>query len=283
MKKLLALSLLVSSVVVAGHEEGVRWGVGARAGVATFAGKIKSNMRWLRDDNNPPTTLLQETCKTIKPGAFSFQGGAFAEVGYRSCNWSYGALVDVNGDTLSSVVTKSLLTNNTNDREQRFCYTVKAPLHIGADIRGGHYFGDALWYGLVGVEGIRMRYNHYISDAIFTADAANPVIVGYDNCGGFDNCSSSCNTSCDTSSCDTNRCNNSFWRAALRVGTGVEYMWSDCFNVKLEYRFILAGKKCLGTVASDIVNLNNNNNLLTNTDTLYFRQSVTALMLSYQF
>jgi opacity protein-like surface antigen len=373
MKKILALSLLLSSAAFAGHEEGSRWGLGLRAGVGAFAGKLNQVLTINAGDYGTaaapvvPTTVYPVSIQTLcnNNGYTSFQGGAFLEFGYRSCDWSFGALIDVNGDTLKKTylniqqqpydITQTLGTGATTVNASTISSstvgtkfnlqssTIKAPIHVGGDIRGGMYFGDALWYVLVGGEGIQIKHSSYASvnyllDALnptLTSPAggatgnvavtgmtplANPLIIGipyYSN-----DCNTSCNTVCSTTvasncntSCNTNynNCNtnynncNSSWRGALRVGTGIEYNWSDCFNVKLEYRFLWAGKKCYtlssvydstkpasfqvlnvttaipSTANTAVANLSNalaSGNIV---DTLYFRQHVTALMFSYQF
>ena len=72
----------------------------------------------------------------------------------------------------------------------------------------------------------------------------------------------------------------------MRIGTGIEFNWSDCLNIKLEYRFLSARKKqiCLASpVTYGWVNQVATKAQILATDTLYFRQNITALMLSYQF
>lgn len=348
MKKMLALSLLVSSLAFAGHEEGSRWGVGLRAGVAAFAGKLDQRLRLFVAETDDATgndlNNAYSQCNKFYPGYTSFQGGAFLEFGYRSCDWSFGALIDVNGDTLKKTYAYQLgtpyvesfdagfdnLTGATeSDATNLLQSRIQAPLHVGGDIRGGMYFGDALWYALIGVEGIKIRHSSYAAinslvfaqnDAIAVADNStfysitdldDTLVIGNryanNNCNTSCNVSNSCNTACNTNNncftdCNSNNYCNNFWRAALRVGTGIEYNWSDCFNVKLEYRFLWAGKKCLTTLACAPqeatyakVSSNSANPRVWSVDTddvyvsgdirdtVYFRQHVTALMFSYMF
>lgn len=369
MKKILALSLLLSSAAFAGHEEGSRWGLGLRAGVGAFAGKLNQVLTinaGSYSGTTAPTTVYPIDIQTLcnNNGYTSFQGGAFLEFGYRSCDWSFGALIDVNGDTLKKTylnikqqpytinltaataaagetIATTLSGSTVASKFNLQTSTIKAPIHVGGDIRGGMYFGDALWYVLVGGEGIQIKHSSYASvnylldaqnaaglnttpaaaaaaadiTATFTMTGitplANPLIIGvpyYSN-----DCNTSCNTVCATpavANCNTscnydNNCNSS-WRGALRVGTGIEYNWSDCFNVKLEYRFLWAGKKCYTLSSVHDSTKPASFNVITSTvpatataagtvvlasalasgtivDTLYFRQHVTALMFSYQF
>lgn len=291
MKKMLSLVFLLSSALFAGHDQGLRYSIGGRAGVASSSSKICIAEESRRDANPIPTTGLFAFVDTLNADGFSFQSGAFAEVGYRVCDWSFGALCDVNGDTLNTTAydylfTKQFSSSSVSPRgSQNFKqYCVRAPLHIGGDLRAGSYISNALWYVLIGAEAVRMRFNHYVSDPslIGAANVAvqttvNPVTFGTPCVRNNDACGAACGTS---SNCNT------FWKGALRVGTGVEYNLSDCFNLKLEYRFVLTGKKQINFASPVVAGFANQvaeNAQILAADTFSFRQSVTALMFSYQF
>lgn len=257
MKKILALVLLTSSFAIADHHdpEGYRWGVGARAGVAAFVGE-HDTVGTTRVAGAAVTTGAAHY-GTFSPGITSFQGGAFLEAAYRSCDWSIGALFDVNGDTLKKTfacLNDQILDLNPVPTNIRFA-RLKAPLHVGADVRGGLYFGDALWYVLIGGEGIRYEFSHNINNQLFPFSITAPATL-----------------------CFTDK----FWKGALRVGTGMECYLADCLKLKLEYRFLWAGKRNI-TRSTDVVGIDQVTYTVTVSDCLKFRQHVTALMLSYEF
>lgn len=284
MKKIYIL-LLVATSLFAGHQEGVRWGIGCRAGMTTGAAQVCSIIQTNRDAQAIPVTGMFNIQTILKVSNTSFQGGGFAEVGYRMCNWSCGILADVNGDSLNiakafieGAINLSAIMSDNGKNQDHYC--VKAPLHIGVDLRAGRYMHDILWYALIGGEAIRMRYSHYYSDPGIISGANNsllPVVFGTPCVATYDACGAVCNSG--------NKC-NSFWKGALRVGTGVEYNWRDCFNLKLEYRFVWTGKKQLNfasPVVAGFVGVDARNAQVLAADTVSFKQSVTALMFSYQF
>lgn len=263
MKKFLALGLLVSTTAAFalhdseynGDPEGWRWGVGARAGVAAFNGRLNST-ETLRN----VTTAADQSQRAIVDyiGITSFQGGLFFEGAYRWCDWSLGFLVDANGDTLKK---DFLSINDTNlavvpNQVNSDLMNLKSPVHVGGDIRGGAYWGNALLYLLVGGEAIRYEYTHtrVLQQAPFSVAA--PVTVG----GTADK----------------------FWRGAVRAGVGIEYNISDCFKLGLEYRFIWAGQRTQANIVHDtVVDAVTYRNTIS--DVLNFRQHVTALTFAYMF
>lgn len=228
-----------------------RFNLGLRGGMATMWGRADTTQL----QTSAAGVASVERCGRVYAGIPSFQGGAYAEVGYRACNWSYGALFDVYGDTLNkrwAVITSSKKTAPKSD--DVFNKTFHCSLHIGGDIRGGYYTDNTLWYALIGAEGLRMRFEHNLQVESGIFDASNPAIINF--------------------------CND-YWKAALRVGTGIEYNITQCVNIKLEFRYLWAGKKCfsgegLNTTVDTVGSLRV-------VDTNYFNQQSTTLMVGYNF
>lgn len=226
--------------------------LGLRAGAAVFYGKAHSTQ--IQTPVGTTTNAITHDA-TIFNGAPSFQGGIFGELSYRSGCWAYGTLFDVNGDTMKkdmgTVSTVKITAPAHNDLRS---YSIKSPLHIGIDARGGYLTEHALWYGLIGVEGIEYRYSHSLNVQSGIFSSTNPAVMSY--------------------------CRE-FWRAGLRAGTGIEYNLSECFNLKLEYRYIWSGKKTF--VGEDTSVMVDTIGTLTVIDCISLRQQVTALMFSYIF
>ncbi len=323
MNKALLVALLMATPAIA-HDEGFRWGFGGRAGIAGFNGNVCQRLVLYAGNTQNALQTAKYTWfdqqSNNAAGATSFQGGAFIEAAYRSCNWSFGALIDVNGDTLKKKYTSTfqqpyipvfavnggnvVLTGNSFTYDptdaNTFMSQFKAPIHIGGDIRAGRYFDNALWYGLVGVEGIRIQEVSYVSINSLV-DNLNPSITANNGNDVYAESEPAAAIIIGSPCFQKNNCNtNSFWRAALRVGTGVEYAWSDCVSFKLEYRYLWSSRKALCPVYTTqdqavtildaqntaMASLNNAGTIYLSgylQDTFYFRQQVTSIMLSYQF
>jgi opacity protein-like surface antigen len=255
MKKICMLIALSSSLMhpfMKFNSQERYFNLGLRVGAATFYGQAHSTQT--QTAAGTTTNAITYNSTTFN-GAPSFQGGIFGELSYRCGCWAYGTLFDVNGDTMKkdygTVSTVKITAPAYNDLRT---YTIKSPLHIGIDARGGYLTEHALWYGLIGVEGIKYYYSHALNVQSGIFSSTNPAVV----------------TFC-----------REFWRAGLRVGTGIEYNISECLNLKLEYRFIWAGKKTItGTDATVTID---NTGTLNVVDCISLRQQVTSLMLSYIF
>lgn len=148
-------------------------------------------------------------------GGISFQGGAFAEFVRKNDCWSWGILADVNGDTFNKKFLSGVIAGSP-----AYSLSLKTPLHFGADVRAGYYLvQDGQWYVLLGVEGVQnilkttLQVNNHLSDSF-----------------GFPVPSALC---------------FKFTRGNIRVGTGIELKICDHGILKLEYRYVQNGKKCI--------------------------------------
>ena len=66
MKKMLSLVFLLSSALFAGHDQGLRYGIGGRAGVASSSSKICVTSEYRLDANPIPTTSVSAFVDTLK-------------------------------------------------------------------------------------------------------------------------------------------------------------------------------------------------------------------------
>jgi opacity protein-like surface antigen len=182
---------------------------------------------------------------TIRFGDISFQGGAFFEFARKNDCWSWGILADVNGDTFNKRVLSGVVAGNL-----AYSVSLKTPLHFGADVRSGYYLiQDGLWYVLLGVEGVQnvlqttLQVNNHLSDSF-----GFPV----PSCLQF-----------------------KFTRANIRVGTGFEMRVCTHGTLKLEYRYVQNGKKCI-SFPNPMTRTTSNTSVRSN-------QQSFALMFGYEF
>lgn len=235
--RILSLSaVLLASTLSADCKSAWRYDAGARIAVAAISGSYK-----YVPTNDTTDTLLTEK---VSANGTSFQGGVFGEAAYLGEKWFGGVLVDVFGDTLNN----KPMTYSLGSTIQ-YQAIAKAPIHGGADVRFGRFFGKSLWYVLGGVEGARFK-------------------VSLINTTGADRRGIPANS--DTV--------YSYGRAGGRVGTGVEFEVSETLRMKLEYRAVFFGNHNIVSLTDTTVMPNVNYDRF-----LQATQHSTALQLSYVF
>lgn len=257
MKKILLSLIAVSALHAYHHREGSRWDAGLRMAAATFAGTLTNTASAVVGGGAP----VFNATNVAHIGINSFQGGAFIEAGYGTHCWYAGALFDINGDTLKETFENNIFTDTTltPNAVNTSMATLKSPLHVGLDVRGGAYFSGALWYVLLGGEAIRYTLSRFNELQTTPFTTTTPAIATY---------------------------SDSSWKGALRIGTGFEITLTENSALKLEYRFLWAGKRSSKPLVEN-VSITDEDITTTYTvtvaDALTFRQQTTALMFAYAF